>query len=174
MLLFCGGIKCCYFTVFLKNTVTLSGSDTDNFGNHSNWGCRHRLRKGRGSLKPSVTGRNIRHGSEARERQTPRSGRVSCEMTQKEKRAIKTRFLRRSQETKEMMLVSDSNQKLMIGSKPNSSRDQKQGLLSWKNHNPEGQGLEAGPLVFKKVATLKGNYLVLKVVQCGLHAESCK
>lgn len=25
------------------------------------------------------------------------------------------------------------------------SRDQKQGLLSWKNHNPEGQGLGAGP-----------------------------
>lgn len=73
-----------------------------------------------------------------------------------------------------MMLVSDSDQKLMICSKPNSSRDQKQGLLSWKNHNPEGQGLEAGPLVFKKVATLKGNYFVLKVEQCGLHAESCK
>ena len=72
------------------------------------------LRKDGGSLKPSVTGRNLRHRSEARESQTPREQRVSW----KEERAVKTRFLRRSQGTKEVELVSDSNQKLMMWGRP--------------------------------------------------------
>lgn len=35
-------------------------------------------------------------------------------MTQKKKEAVKTRFLRRSQGTEEVVVLSDSNQNLMI------------------------------------------------------------
>lgn len=65
------------------------GSDTNNSENHGNWGCRHRLRKGRSSPEPSNTGRNLRHGSEARDSQIPGSTRVSWERTQKEKKSSK-------------------------------------------------------------------------------------
>lgn len=41
-----------------KKHMHPSGSDTNNSENHGNWGCRCKLRIGRGSLKPIVIGRN--------------------------------------------------------------------------------------------------------------------
>lgn len=86
-------------------------------------------------------------------------------MTQKKKEAVKHRFLRRSQGTEEVVLVSDSNQNLMICSKapiPQETKSRGLKYMRWKSRNPEGQGREAGPFISRRVVTPKRNYLVIQ------------